>query len=87
MTTCADDIEIESAVAREIYVSAGPSGSERPVMLTMGVYGRSGRGGTVHGILLKRECALLLLQDLADTLDIELPLVSSATKMSVASAI
>ena len=37
--------------------------------------------------LLKRECALLLLQDLADTLDIELPLVSSATKMSVASAI
>ncbi len=73
MTTRADDNEIEAAAAREIHVAAGPAGSERPVMLTIGVYGHSGRGGTVHGILLKRQGALLLLQDLADTLGVELP--------------
>lgn len=73
MTTHADDTEIEAVAAREIHVAVGPAGSERPVMLTIGVYGRSGRGGTVHGILLKREGALLLLQDLADKLGVELP--------------
>lgn len=73
MTTRADATEIEAAAAREIHVAAGPAGSERPVMLTIGVYGRSGRGGTVHGILLKRQGALLLMQDLADMLGVELP--------------
>ena len=73
MTTHADDAEIEAVAAREIHVTASPAGSERPIMLTIGVYGRNGRGGTVHGILLKREGALLLLQDLADSLGVELP--------------
>jgi hypothetical protein len=41
-------------------------------MLTIGVHGRNGRGGSAHSVLLKQEGALQLLQDLADTLGFDL---------------
>lgn len=73
MTTRTNDSEIDALPAREIHVVRGAAGTEHPVMLTIGVYGRSGRGGAAHGVLLKRDGALLLLRDLADALGVTLP--------------
>jgi hypothetical protein len=72
MTTRTDDSEIDALPAREIHVGRSPAGTEHPVMLTIGIYGRNGRGGAAHGVLLKQDGAFLLLRDLAGELGVRL---------------
>ena len=72
MTTRTDDSEIDALPAREIHVGRGPAGTEHRVMLTIGIYGRNGRGGAAHGVLLKHDGAFLLLRDLAGELGVRL---------------
>jgi hypothetical protein len=72
MTSRTDDSEIDALPAREIHVVRGPAGTEHPVMLTIDIYGRNGRGGAAHGVLLKHDGAFLLLRDLAGELGVTL---------------
>lgn len=70
MTTGTDDPYEIDLPAREIHVGAGSP--DRPVLLTIGVYGRNGRGSAIHGVQLTRDGALMLARDLADVLGLSL---------------
>jgi hypothetical protein len=66
-----DPDRIEALPAREIHVGYGGQ-SERPVMLTIGIYGRNGRGGAAHGVQLTYDGAFMLMRDLGEALGVSL---------------
>lgn len=70
MTYPADEITA-ALPAREIRVRS-TSNSKRPIALTIPLIGRSGRGGSAHGVLLTHDGAMCLVCDMASELGLSL---------------